>query len=80
MAQRHMKLGLPEIAAQLGVLTAEARDRFVARAPFVGTDRKFAPEPLDGFKDIDTQCLLRLDSGLDPGQDAAKLGQQHQRW
>jgi hypothetical protein len=47
MAQWNMQFSLPEITAQLGVLTAEPHDRFVACAPFVGTDRKFSPELLD---------------------------------
>jgi hypothetical protein len=66
MAQWNMQLGLPEIAAQLGVLTTEARNRFVARAPFVGTDRKFGPELLDRCADIEIERGLRLDSGLEP--------------
>ena len=73
-----MQLGLPQVAPQLGVLTAEPRDRFVARAPFVGTDRELGAELLDRCADIEIQRLLRLGRLIEAQQDRADLGQQCQ--
>ena len=73
-----MQLGLPHVAPQLGVLTAEPRDRFVTRAPFVCANRELGAELLDRCTDIEIQRLLRLGRLIEAQQDRADLGQQCQ--
>jgi hypothetical protein len=60
MPQRNVQPGLPQVAPQLGVLTAEPRDRFVGLAALAGADRELGAKLLNRCADIEMQRRLRL--------------------
>jgi hypothetical protein len=74
-----VQIGLSEIAAQLGVLTAEPSDRLVGLAALTGANGELGPELLDRSADIKVERLLRVGRLIEAQQDRSDLGQQHQR-